>query len=71
LPADAGLTSEPRNGAPPKLNSPPSLDTVQYPVPGRWAEMLTIGALSADPPIEPRNVASPKVKMPPSEATSQ
>ena len=60
--------SEPRNGAPPKLNTPPSTPTSQYPPPDR-ALMPVIGATRCSPPSDPAKCASPKAKTLPSAAT--
>ena len=65
------LPVEPQNPASPKLNTPPSAATSQYPRPSGVAAMPTTGALSLRLPVEPQNPASPKLNTPPSAATSQ
>ncbi len=62
---------EPKKPAPPKVNTPPSEATSQYPPPSAAAAIPTTGLLSGLPPMEPKNPALPKLKTPPSEATSQ
>ena len=63
--------SDPRNGALPKVKTPPSAAVNQYPRPSGVAVMPTMGALSRTPPSEPWKVALPKENTPPSAATSQ
>ncbi len=43
----------PRKGASPKLNTPPSFATSQYPLPPGVGDMPTMGMASGLPPIEP------------------
>src|SRR5580658_2548681 len=57
--------------ASPKLKTPPSDATSQYPSPSGVEAIPTIGSFSLRPPIDPRYMASPKLKTPPSDATSQ
>src|SRR5580704_8655516 len=66
----SGDCALPQNPASPKVKTPASCPTSQYPRPG-VAAMPTIGLFSTRLPVEPKKRASPKAKMPPSEATSQ
>jgi len=62
---------DPKNVASPKLKTPPSAATSQYPLPVGDAAMPTTGAFNRVPPMDPKNVASPKLNTPPSEAAIQ
>src|SRR4051812_37101102 len=60
---------DPRNGASPKLNTPPSEATIQYPRPVGVAATPTIGWFRWRPPLDPKKPAPPTGKMPPARAT--
>ena len=62
---------DPKNLASPKVNTPPSDATNQYPPPSGVAAMPTTGLFRTIPPVDPKNLASPKVNTPPSAATNQ
>ena len=62
---------DPKKEASPKLKTPPSDPTSQYPVLEGVTAMPTTGALSGLPPIEPSNGAAPSAKTPPSAAAIQ
>ena len=63
--------SEPRNGAAPKANTPPSSATSQYPDPFGSPVIPTTGRAGFDPASEPKNGAAPLVNTPPSSDTNQ
>src|ERR1700722_5874251 len=67
---------DPWNPALPKVNTPPSEATVQYPwplAPDRVmvGAMPTMGCASLIPPIDPSKPRPPKANIPPSDATVQ
>ena len=62
---------DPKNEASPKLKTPPSDATSQYPVLEGVTAMPTTGAFNRVPPMEPLNGAAPSAKTPPSEAAIQ
>jgi hypothetical protein len=49
----------PSLGAPPKVETLPRADTVQYPTPLEVAKMAEAGSRPPTPPVLPRLVASP------------
>ena len=65
------LPADPKNPASPKLKTPPSEATAQYPLPSGVFAPPTMGLLSLVPPRDPKNPEAPKVKTPPSCATSR
>ena len=65
------LPVEPWKPASPKVNTPPSLPTSQYPPPSGVAAMPTMDWLRRVLPREPWKGASPKVNTPPLGLTSQ
>ena len=69
--ARRGDASDPWKRASPKLNTPPSDATSQYPFPLGVAAIPTIGWLRTMAPVLPKNCASPYEKIPPSDATIQ
>src|SRR5438445_11842188 len=62
---------EPKKGAAPKLKTPPSAATSQYPLPSGLTAAATIGWTRWMEPAEPWKEALPTLSTPPSPATSQ